>query len=55
MWSLAGESGGVGWVSAAVEDVEAEVAAAFGPLVGLLGQDGADQADNGVPVGEDPY
>ncbi len=35
------------------EDLEAEVAASFSPLVVLLGQDGADQADNGVTVGED--
>ena len=35
------------------QDVEAEVAALLGPLVVLLGQDGADQADDGVPVGED--
>ncbi len=35
------------------EDVEAEVAAAFGPFVVLLGQDGADEADQGVSVGED--
>ena len=38
-----------GWVgddaeAAAGEDVEAEVAASFGPFVGLLGQDGADEA-----------
>jgi hypothetical protein len=35
------------------EDVEAEVAAAFGPFVVLFGEDGADEADQGVPVGED--
>ena len=35
------------------EDVEAEVAAAFGPFVGLLGQDAADQADDALAVGED--
>jgi len=35
------------------EDVEPEVAAAFGPFVVLLGQDGADEADERVPVGED--
>ena len=39
--------------AAAGEDVEAEVAAAFGPFVVLLGQHGADQADEGVAVGED--
>jgi hypothetical protein len=36
------------------EDVEAEVAAAFGPFVVLLGQDGADEPDQGVTAGEDP-
>ena len=36
------------------EDVEAEVAAAFGPLVVLLGQDGADEPDDGCAVGEIP-
>jgi hypothetical protein len=35
------------------EDVQAEVAAAFGPLVVLFGQDGADEADCRVAVGED--
>jgi hypothetical protein len=35
------------------EDVEAEVAAAFGPFVVLFGQDCADEADQGVAVGED--
>ena len=37
------------------EGVQAEVAAALSPFVGLLGQDGADQADDGVPVGEDAH
>lgn len=37
------------------EGVRAEVAAVLGPFVGLLGQDGADQADDGVPVGEDAH
>ena len=36
------------------EGVQAEVAAALGPVV-LRCQDGADQADDGVPVGEDAY
>ncbi len=35
------------------EDVEPEVAAALGSFVVLLGQDGADEADDRVPVGED--
>ena len=35
------------------EDVEAEVAAAFDPFVVLFGEDGADQADDRGPVGED--
>jgi hypothetical protein len=48
--------GGVGNGSDAAtgEDVEAEVAAAFGPFVVLFGEDGADQADEGVAVGEMP-
>ena len=36
------------------EDVDAEVAAAFGPVVVLLDEDGADEPDRGVAVGEDP-
>ena len=48
-----GFGGGSGGGSAAGEDFEAEVAAAFGPFVGLLGQDGADEADDRVAVGED--
>jgi SAM-dependent methyltransferase len=39
-------------VLAAGEDVEAEVAAACGPFVVLFGEDGADEADEGVAVGE---
>ena len=35
------------------EDVESEVAAAFGPFVVLLGQDGADEPDDRGAVGED--
>jgi hypothetical protein len=34
------------------EDVESEVAAAFGPFVVLLGEDGADEADDAGAVGE---
>jgi hypothetical protein len=41
-------------LAAAFEDLGAHVAALFGPFVGLLGQDCADQADDGVAVGEDP-
>jgi hypothetical protein len=39
---------------AASEDVESEVAAAFGPFVVLLGQDGADEPGDARTVGEDP-
>ncbi len=35
------------------EHVEAEVAALFGPFVVLFGEDGADEADDGVAVEED--
>jgi hypothetical protein len=41
---------GLGWFAdgpGAGEDVQSEVAAAFGPFVVLLGQDRADQADDG--------
>src|SRR4028119_2325417 len=48
-----GGGAGSGRGAAAGEDVEAEVAAAFGPFVVLLGEHGADQADQGVAVGED--
>lgn len=41
-------------VAAAGEDVEAEEAPAFGPVVGLLGKDGADEAHDRFAVGEDP-
>ena len=37
-----------------VEDVEAEVAASFGPFVGLLGEDRADETGDHVAVGEVP-
>ena len=37
------------------EGVQAEVAAALSPFVGLLGQDGADQADDGWTAGEDAH
>ncbi len=35
------------------QDVEAEVAAGFDPVVVLHGQDGADEANHGVAGGED--
>jgi hypothetical protein len=34
-------------------DLESEVAAAFGPFVVLLGQDGADQSDDRGSAGKD--
>ena len=48
--------GGVGGrgESAAALDLESEVSAALKPFVGLLGQDGADEADDGVAVRDDP-
>jgi hypothetical protein len=36
------------------EDLESEVAAAFGSFVVLFGEHGADEADDGVAVREDP-
>jgi hypothetical protein len=48
-------SGRGGGDAGACQDVEAEVAAAFGPFVVLLGQDGADEADQGVAAGEDAH
>jgi len=36
------------------EDVDTEVAAAFGPFIVLLGQDGAHEPDDSGPVWEDP-
>ena len=43
---LLGVGGGFGGGAAAGQEVESEVAAAFGPFVVLLGQDGADQSDD---------
>lgn len=40
--------------AAAGQDVEAEVAASFGPLVGLLGQDPSEEAGDGVAAGKIP-
>lgn len=37
------------------EDARAEVASVFGPFVGLFGQDGSDEADDGLAVGEDAH
>ena len=45
---------GDGGDAGSFEDLEAEVAAALDPLVVLLGEDGADEAGQGVAVGEDP-
>ena len=50
----------VGWLgfadaAGAAERVEAEVAALLGPLVVLLGEDRADEADDRLPVGEDAH
>src|SRR6476659_1859658 len=39
--------------SALLEQLEAEVAPLLGPLVVLLGQDGADEPDNGLAIGKD--
>ena len=36
------------------EDLQAHVAALFGPFVGLFGQDGTDESDDRGPVREDP-
>ncbi len=40
--------------AAAAQDIEAEVAAAFGPHVVLLDEHGPDEADDTVAFGEDP-
>ena len=49
----------VGWGGVVVaglgEAVGAHVAPGDGPLVGLLGEQGADEADHGGPVGEDAH
>lgn len=51
MLVVGGEGGQDG--TGVVGGIEAEVAALPGPLVVLLGQDGPDQADDRVTVGED--
>jgi hypothetical protein len=43
-----------GGLAAFGEDLGAHVAAGLGPLVGLLGEHGACEADDGVAAGEDP-
>jgi hypothetical protein len=48
--SVVGDGGQAG----AGEDVQAEVAASFGPFVVLLGQHRADEAGHPGPAGEDP-
>lgn len=37
------------------EQFQAEIPAAFGPFICLLGQHGPDQAHHGIPVREDPH
>lgn len=49
-----GFGGGCEIDAAAGQDVQAEVAAAFGPFIGLLGQDGSYKPDDRAPVREDP-
>ncbi len=39
---------------ALARDLQAEVTALFDPFVVLLGEYGADEADDGAAVGEDP-
>ena len=53
--SYLGFGGGDDGDAAAGEDFESEVTAAFGPLIGLLGQDGPDKADDRGTVGEDAH
>lgn len=50
---LVGDGRGEGG-PALLEQPESEAAALLDPLVVLLGQDRADEADDGVAVGEDP-
>ena len=47
--------GGLWCESRCGEDVETEVASAFGPFVVLFGEDGSHQADDGLAVGEDSH
>jgi len=49
---LGGVGGGDGGAGSG-EGIEPEVAASLGPLVVLFGEDGADEADQSVAVGED--
>ena len=48
-WSVSVDLG----ESALGQDVESEVAASFGPLVMLLGEDGTDEPDDRATIGED--
>ena len=47
--------GGLWCESRCGEDVETEVASAFGPFVVLFGEDGSHQADDGLAAGEDSH
>jgi len=51
---VAGSVSGTAVMRGTGEDVEAEVAPSFCPFVVLFGQDGPDEADQRVAVGEDP-
>jgi hypothetical protein len=48
--AVAGSGGGQPGLG---QDFETEVASPFGPFVVLLGEHGADEADQGAAVGED--
>jgi hypothetical protein len=53
-WSGTSRQRGSTWTASALSTtVEGQVAAAFDPLVVLFGQHGADEAGDGVAVGED--
>ena len=45
---------GLGGFPAGGEDFQPHIAARLGPFIVLLGQHRADQADDGIPAGEDP-
>ena len=44
-----------GLEAASGEEIEAEVASAFGPFISLLCKDCADKANDRIAVGEDPH